>query len=116
MYRLKHSLQTALSTSLGSVYSYFTNMIGFTKRSHVAPKMQHVTFCDSIVRFDWCRTKRIDSVCGVTWISLCAKDGSAIAWGKGEGGDLVTSYRVVPVCDRPKSRFLQISQKIILYF
>ena len=51
-------------------------MIGLTKRSHVAPKMQHVTFCDSIVRFDWCRTKRIDSVCGVTWIPICARDGS----------------------------------------
>ena len=39
-------------------------MIGLTKRSHVAPKMQYVTFCDSIVRLDWCRTKRIDSMCG----------------------------------------------------
>ena len=74
LYPLKHSLGTALSPSLSSVYSYFTYMIGLTKRSHVAPKMQHVTFCDSIVRFDWCRTKRIDSVCGVTWIPLCARD------------------------------------------
>ena len=64
LYPLKYSLGTALSPSLSSVYSYFTYMIGLTKRSHVAPKMQHVTFCDSIVRFDWCRTKRIDSVCG----------------------------------------------------
>ena len=31
-------------------------MIGLTKRSHVAPKLQHVTFCDSIVRFDWFHT------------------------------------------------------------
>ena len=38
--------------------------LGSQKGSHVAPKMQHVTFCDSIGRFDWCRTKRIDSVCG----------------------------------------------------
>ena len=77
-YPLKHSLGTALSTSLSSVYSYFTYMIGLTKRSHVAPKMQHVTFCDSIVRFDLCRTKRIDSVCRVTWIPLCAKDRSVV--------------------------------------
>ena len=70
LYPLKHSLGTALSTSIGSVYNNFTYMIGLTKRSHVAPKMQHVTFCDSIGRFDWCRTKRIDSVCGVTWILL----------------------------------------------
>ena len=63
-------------------------MIGLTKRSHVAPKMQHVTFCDSIVRFDWCRTNRIDSVCGVTWIPLSSRDGSMIAWGRGEGETL----------------------------
>ena len=63
-------------------------MIGLTKRSHVAPKMQHVTFCDSIVRVDWCRTKRIDSVCGVTRIPLCARDGSVIKWGRGEGETL----------------------------
>ena len=55
LYPLKHSLGTGLSSSLSSVYSYFKCLIGFTKRSHVAPKMQHVTFCDSIVRFDWCR-------------------------------------------------------------
>ena len=84
LYPLKHSLGTALSTSLSSMYSYFTYMIGLTKWSHVAPKMQHVTFCDSIVRFDWCRTKRIDSVCGVTWIPQCARDGSVITWGRGE--------------------------------
>ena len=70
LYPLKHSLGTGLSPSLSSVYSYFTYMIRLTKRSHVAPKMQHVTFCDSIVRFDWCLTNRIDSVCGVTWIPL----------------------------------------------
>ena len=84
LYPLKYSLGLALSPSLSSEYSYFTYMIGLTKRSHVAPKMQHVTFCDSIVRFDWYRTKRIDTVCGVTWIPLCARDGSAIAWGRGE--------------------------------
>ena len=88
LYPLKHSLGTALSPSLSSVYSYFTYMIWLTKLSHVAPKMQHVTFCGSIVRFDWCRTKRIDSVCGVTWIPLCARNGSVIAWGKGEGETL----------------------------
>ena len=60
-------------------------MIGLTKRSHVAPKMQHVTFCDSIVRLVLCITKRTDTVCGVTWIPLCARDGSMIAWGRGEG-------------------------------
>ena len=54
LYPLKHLIRTALSTSLSSVYSYFTYMIGLTKRSHIAPKMQHVTFCDSIVRSDWC--------------------------------------------------------------
>ena len=48
VYSLKHSLGTALSTSLRSVYINFTYMIGLTKRSHVAPKMQHFTFCDSI--------------------------------------------------------------------
>ena len=63
-------------------------MIGLTKRSHVAPKMQHVPFCDSIVRLDWRRTKRIDSVCGATWIPLCTRDGSVIAWGRGEGETL----------------------------
>ena len=68
LYPLQHSLGTALSPSLSSEYSYFTHMIGLKQRSHVASKMQHVTFCDSIVRFDWCRTKCIDSVCGVTWI------------------------------------------------
>ena len=88
LHPLKPSLGTALSTSLIRVYSYFTYMIGLTKRSHVAPEMQHVTFCDNIVRFDWCRTKRIDSVCGVTWIPLCARDGSVIAWGRGEGETL----------------------------
>ena len=88
MYTLKHSLGTTLSTTLSSVYSYFTNMIGLTKRSHVAPKMQYVTFCDSIVRFDWCRTKRIDSMCGVTGIPLCARGGSVISWGRGEGETL----------------------------
>ena len=85
---LKHPLGTALSTSLSSVYSYFTYMTGLTKRSHVAPKMQHVTFCDSIVRFFLCRTKRIDSVCGVKWIPLCAKDRFVITWGRGEGETL----------------------------
>ena len=59
MYPLKHSLGTALSTSLSSVYINFTYIIGLAKRSHVAPKMQHVTFCDSIVRFEWCRTHRL---------------------------------------------------------
>ena len=88
MYPLKHSLGTALSPSLSSVYINFTYMIVLTKRSHVAPKMQHVTFCDSIVRFDWCSTERIDSVCGVTWIPLCPKDGSVIKWGRGEGETL----------------------------
>ena len=68
-------------------------MIELTKRSHVAPKMQHVTFCDSIVRFSWCRTKRIDTVCGVTWIPLCARDGSVITWDRGEGETL--SHHVV---------------------
>ena len=63
-------------------------MIGLTKRSHVAPKMQHVTFCDNIVRFDWCRTKRIDSMCEVTCIPICARDGSVIAWGREEGETL----------------------------
>ena len=96
LYPLKHSLGTALSPSLSSVHKYFTYMIGLTKRSHVAPKMQHVKFCDSIVRFDWCPTKRIDSVCGVTWIPLCARDGSVITWGRGEGETL--SIHVV----RPK--------------
>ena len=87
-YPLKYSLGTALSPSHSSVHSYFTYMTGLTKLSHVAPKMQHVTFCDSIVRFDWCRTKRIDSMCGVTWIPLCARDESVIAWGRGEGETL----------------------------
>ena len=93
LYQLKHSLGTALSPSLSSVYSYLTYMIGLTKWSHVAPKMKHVTFCDSIVRFDWCRTNRIYSVCGVTWIPLCAKDGSVITWGRGE--EETSSRRVV---------------------
>ena len=88
MYPLKHSLGTARSTSLMSVYINFTYMTGLTKRSHVASKMQHVTFCDSIVRFSLCRTKRIDSMCGVTWIPLCARDGSVSAWGRGEGETL----------------------------
>ena len=35
-----------------------------------------------------CRTKRIDSICGVTWIPLCARDGSVIKWGRGEGETL----------------------------
>ena len=30
------------------------------------------------------RTKRIDSICEVTWIPLCARDGSAIKWGRGQ--------------------------------
>ena len=93
LYPLKHCSGTALSHSLSSGYSYFTYMIRLTKRSHVAPKMQHLTFCDSIVGFDWCRTKRVDSVCGVTWIPLCARDGSVITWGRGEGETL--SHHVV---------------------
>ena len=106
LYLFKNSLGTALSTSLSSVYSYFTYMIGLTKRSHVAIKMQHVTFCDSIIWFDWCRTKRIDTVCGVTWIPLCARDGSVITWGRGEGETL--SHHVVSTqcagCLRVSSR------------
>ena len=101
---LKHSIKTALSTSLSSVYSYFTYMIGLTKRSHVAPKMQHVPFCDSIVRVYWCRTKRIDSECGVTWIPLCARDGSVITWGRGEG-ETVDSCCVDSVCERPNNNY-----------
>ena len=31
-----------------------------------------------------CRTKRIDSVCAVAWIPLCARDGSVIKWSRGE--------------------------------
>ena len=85
LYPLKHSLGFALSPSLSSVCSYFTYMIGLKKRSHVAPKMQHVTFCDTIVRFDCCRTNRIDSVCGATWIPLCARERYVITWSRGEG-------------------------------
>ena len=136
MYPLKHSLGTALSTSLNtSVYINLTYMTGLTKLSHVAPKMQHVTlnrtyvstkiffwnctlnlpqqcvhqfyvhdrthktvtcrtknehvtFCNSIVRFFLCLTYCIDSVCGVTWIPLCAKGGSVITWDRGEGETL----------------------------
>ena len=98
---------------------YFTYMIGLTKRSHVAPKMQHVTFCDSIVRFDWCRTKRIDSVCGVTWIPLCARDGSVIAWGRGEGETLshhvVSTQCAVGFNDNTR-HFVIFSYIIYLYF
>ena len=94
LYPLKHSLGTALSTSLSNVYKYFTYMIGLTKRSNVAPKMQHVTFCDCIVRFFLCFTNRIDSVCRVTWIPLCEKDGSVITWSRGKGETL--SIYVVP--------------------
>ena len=36
-----------------------------------------------------CRTKRIDSVCAVTWIPVCARDGSVIKWGRGEGETLL---------------------------
>ena len=93
LYPIKRSLGTALSSSISSVYSYFTYIIGLKKQSHVAPKVQHVTFCDSIVRFDWFHTKRIDSVCAVTWIPLCARDGSVITWGRGEGETL--SHHVV---------------------
>ena len=35
-----------------------------------------------------CRTKRIDSVCEVTRIPLCARDGPVIKWGRGEGETL----------------------------
>ena len=35
-----------------------------------------------------CRTKRIDSVCGVTWIPLCARNRCVIKWGRGEGETL----------------------------
>ena len=35
-----------------------------------------------------CRTKRIDLVCAVIWIPLCARDGSVIKWGRGEGETL----------------------------
>ena len=35
-----------------------------------------------------CRTKRIDSICEVIWIPLCARDGSVIKWGRGEGDTL----------------------------
>ena len=43
LYPLRHSTETALSTSLSSVHRYFMYLIGLTKRSHVAPKMQHLT-------------------------------------------------------------------------
>ena len=65
--------------------------------------MSHQKFCDSIIRFDWCRTNRINSVCVWTWIYLCAKDGSSIERGGEKGGNLVASYRVAPVCGRPYS-------------
>ena len=35
-----------------------------------------------------CRTKRIDSVCAVIWILLCARDVSVIKWGRGDGETL----------------------------
>ena len=38
-------------------------------------------------------SKRIDSVCGVTWIPLCSKHASVITWGRGEGETL--SHHVV---------------------
>ena len=89
-------------------------MIGLTKRSHVEPKMQHVTFCDSIVRVDWCRTKRIDSVCAVIWIPLCARDGSVIRWGRGEGETL--SIHVESTwCALGLSRFLKHFQRHIYF-
>ena len=113
MYPLKHSLETSLSTSLRSVYLYFTYMIGLTKRSHVAPKMQHVTFCDSIVRFDWCRTKRIYSVCEVTWIPLCARDGSVIKWCRGEG-DTLTIHFALTQC--ASARGLTVATVCFTYF
>ena len=97
LYPFIYSLGTAFSPSLSSVYSYYTCMTELTKRSHVAPKMQHVTFCDSIVRFDWCRTKRIDTVCGVTWIPLCARDWSVIAWCRGEG-EILSIHLVSTQC------------------
>ena len=58
-----------------------------------------VTFCESNVRFDWCRTNRIDSVCWVTCISLCTKDGSVVTLGRREGE--TSSRRVDPVCGGP---------------
>ena len=70
LYPLKHYLELPLRI----VNINFTYMTGLTKRSHVTPKMQHVTFCDSIVRSVWCRTKRIDSMCGVTWIPLAMRE------------------------------------------
>ena len=78
---------------------------GETLSHHVVPTQcaEGLPFCDSIVRFVWCRTKRIDSVCGATWIPLCAKDGSVITWGKGEGEKLVASCCVDSVCGRPYS-------------
>ena len=86
---LEYSVGTALSTSLSSVHCYFMYMIGLTKRSHVAPKIQNITFCDSIVRLDWCCKNRIDSVWGGGggdgYPFICVKDGSVISWGRGEG-------------------------------
>ena len=99
LYPLKYSLEIALSPSLSRVYRNFTYMIGLTKRSHVAPKMQHVTFCDSIIRFVLCLTKRIDTVCGVTWIPLFARDGSVIAWDTGEG-ETLSNHVVSTKCAR----------------
>ena len=44
LYSLQHSIETVLITSISNVYSYFTYMIGFTKRSHVAPKSSMLHF------------------------------------------------------------------------
>ena len=60
LYPLKHSLGTALSTSLKSVHINFTYMIGLTKRSHVAPKMQQSTFWQHrSIRLVSCETHRL---------------------------------------------------------
>ena len=101
LYPLKHFPGNTFSPSLSSVYTYFTYMIGLTNghMSHQKCSIA-ITFCDSIVRFDWCRTKRIDSVCGVTWIPLCARDGSVVTRGRGEGETL--SHHVVYTSNRHK--------------
>ena len=81
LFPFKHSITTALSTSLSTCRT----------------KYAACYICDSIVRSDWYRTIHVDSLCGSTCISLCTKDGFAIAWGRGEGGPCRIASRCIGV-------------------
>ena len=59
------------------------------KNNYIFIRNYNLKFLPNIcINMDSRRTKRIDSICEETWIPRCARDGSVIKWGRGEGETL----------------------------